>query len=406
MKQKWNAVIRSIDLPFDPHNEKTNQDNLFSALINLIILMGFLGLIALVILRGIGSSIFLVAGVFVTIMILARVGIQRGKSQIVSLLFLGFTWTTFTTMIIFLENGLRAPVYVAIQLFLVVYAGLLHGRKAVIAISALSIGVSGIVAFMESQGIFLTEPKIPDVLFSLIDLSVFILAVGFLITRTLENLQLSISMYREESKIRYESEQKVKHLNQELEVAYETTLEGWARALELRDKETEGHSRRVTDLTIKIAKKFDFDDNAIRYVYYGALLHDIGKMGIPDEILNKPGALTPEEREIISKHPQYAFEMLKDIKYLRPAISIPYSHHENWDGTGYPQGIQGEEIPLSARIFSVVDNWDALTSHRPYRAAWPKDRTIDYLKEQSGKKFDPRVVDVFINEIINNTGIL
>jgi putative nucleotidyltransferase with HDIG domain len=195
-------------------------------------------------------------------------------------------------------------------------------------------------------------------------------------------------------------------LNQELEIAYETTLEGWARALELRDKETEGHSRRVTDLTIKIAKIFDFDENAIRYVYYGAILHDVGKMGIPDEILNKPGALTLKEREIINQHPTYAFEMLKDIKYLQPAISIPYSHHENWDGTGYPQKLQGEEIPLSARIFSVIDNWDALTSDRPYREAWSKEKTIEYLKEQSGKKFDPKVVEVFLNEIIKVAGLL
>jgi len=237
-------------------------------------------------------------------------------------------------------------------------------------------------------------------------LFVFILATGFLTTRTLDNLQRSISLYREESKIRYESEQQVKLLNQGLEVAYETTLEGWARALELRDKETEGHSRRVTDLTIKIAKKFDFDENMIRYVYYGALLHDVGKMGIPDEILNKPGALTLEEREIINKHPLYAFEMLKDIQYLQPAIPIPYSHHENWDGTGYPQGIRGEEIPLSARIFSVVDNWDALTSDRPYRKAWSKEKTINYIKEQSGKKFDPQVVSVFLKEITELIGFL
>jgi putative nucleotidyltransferase with HDIG domain len=406
MNQKWNELIRSIDLPFDPHNEKTNQENLVSALINLILLIGFVGLILLGVLRGVASKIFPEAFFFVIISFLARIGVQRGKSQIISFLFLGFAWVSLTAMILFSENGLRAPVYIGIQLFMVVYAGLLHGRKAVVAISALSLGVSGIVAFMESQGVFLTEPKIPDVHFSIIALSVFVLVIGFLIVRTLENLQLSISMYREEAKIRSESEQQVKHLNQELEVAYETTLEGWARALELRDKETEGHSRRVTDLTIKIARKFNFDDEAIRYIYYGALLHDIGKMGIPDEILNKPAVLTPDEREIINNHPRYAFEMLKDIQYLQPAIPIPYSHHENWDGTGYPQGLQGEEIPLSARIFSVIDNWDALTSNRPYRESWSKDKTIEYLKEQSGKKFDPQVVEVFVNEIINTTGFL
>ena len=397
MKQKWNEFIRAIDIPFNPFDERSIRDNLISSLINLLILLGALGVILLGILRGIGSMIFLVAVIFVIIMLIARAGVQRGKSQIVSLLLLGFSWVFLTGIILYLENGLRAPVYIATQLFLVVYAGLLHGRKAVIVISILSIFVSASVAVAESQGIFLTEAKVPDIRFSLIALFVFVPTIGFLITRTLENLQLSISLYREEARIRYESEQKVKFLNQELEHAYETTLEGWSRALELKDKETEGHSSRVTELTIEVARKFDFDENAIKYVYYGALLHDIGKMGIPDEILNKPGALTPEERAIINQHPIYAFEMLKDIEYLQPSISIPYSHHENWDGTGYPQGLQGEEIPFPARIFSVVDNWDALTSDRPYRNAWSKEKTLNYIKEQSGKKFDPQVVEVFLN---------
>ena len=399
MRQKWNKLIRSIDIPFNPLDENSNRDNIASSLINLIILIGLLGLILLEILRGIKSEIFLVAVVIVAIMALARVGVQRGKSQIISLLFLGFAWVSFTATILFLENGLRAPVYIATQLFLVVYAGLMHGRKAVIVVSVLTLTVSGIVAFMESRGIFLMEPRIPDVRFSIIALFIFIPTIGFLLTRTLENLQLSISLYRNESRIRYESEQNVKQLNQELELAYQTTLEGWARALELKDKETEGHSHRVTDLTIEVAEKFDFDENAIRYVYYGALLHDIGKMGVPDEILNKPGELTPEERAIINQHPIYAFEMLKDIEYLQQAISIPYSHHENWDGTGYPQGLQGEEIPLPARIFSVVDNWDALTSDRPYRNAWKKEKVLNYIKEQSGKKFDPQVVEIFVNQV-------
>ena len=399
MRQKWNKLIRSIDIPFNPLDENSNRDNIASSLINLIILIGLLGLILLEILRGIKSEIFLVAVVIVAIMALARVGVQRGKSQIISLLFLGFAWVSFTATILFLENGLRAPVYIATQLFLVVYAGLMHGRKAVIVVSVLTLTVSGIVAFMESRGIFLMEPRIPDVRFSIIALFIFIPTIGFLLTRTLENLQLSISLYRNESRIRYESEQNVKQLNQELELAYQTTLEGWSRALELKDKETEGHSHRVTDLTIEVAEKFDFDENAIRYVYYGALLHDIGKMGIPDEILNKPGELTSEERAIINQHPIYAFEMLKDIEYLQQAISIPYSHHENWDGTGYPQGLQGEEIPLPARIFSVVDNWDALTSDRPYRNAWKKEKVLNYIKEQSGKKFDPQVVEIFVNQV-------
>ncbi len=189
----------------------------------------------------------------------------------------------------------------------------------------------------------------------------------------------------------------LQRLLKELELAYETTLEGWAQALELRDKETEGHSRRVTELSMTIGRNLGLDKEEIRYLCYGALLHDIGKMGIPDEILNKPGPLTSEEREIIKQHPGYAYDMLKNIEYLQSAISIPYSHHENWDGTGYPQGLQGEGIPLSARIFSIVDNWDALTSDRPYRKAWSRKKTTNYIREKSGKMFDPQIIDLFFD---------
>ena len=187
------------------------------------------------------------------------------------------------------------------------------------------------------------------------------------------------------------------------EEAYQATLEGWARMLELRDRETEGHSRRVAQMSVNIAKKLGLDEEEIKYVYYGALLHDIGKIAIPDEILHKPGPLTAEERAIINQHPVYAFEILKDIEHLRPALAIPYSHHENWDGTGYPQGLKGEAIPFPARIFAVVDNMDALTTDRPYRKAWSPEKALEYAKEQRGKKFDPQVVNIlatYFDEII------
>lgn len=186
----------------------------------------------------------------------------------------------------------------------------------------------------------------------------------------------------------------------ELELAYETTLEGWALALELRDKETEGHSRRVTQLAMDFAEELGFNEEEIRYICYGSLLHDIGKMGIPDEILNKSGSLNDDEWEIIKQHPTYAYQLLKDIQYLQRAISIPHCHHENWDGSGYPQGLKGEEIPISARIFSIIDNWDALTSDRPYRKAWSQSKTIEYLEKQSGLKFDPEIVSVFIDDVL------
>jgi HD-GYP domain-containing protein (c-di-GMP phosphodiesterase class II) len=184
--------------------------------------------------------------------------------------------------------------------------------------------------------------------------------------------------------------------NIELSRAYDTTLEGWGNALELRDKETQGHTRRVTELTLKLARQLGMREPELTHLRRGVLVHDIGKMGVPDRILHKKGTLTKKDWEQLRKHPQYAFDLLYPIAYLRPAIEVAYCHHERWDGTGYPRGLEGDEIPFSARIFSVVDVWDALLSDRVYRKAWPRQKVLDYLKEQSGRQFDPRVVEVFI----------
>jgi PAS domain S-box-containing protein len=190
---------------------------------------------------------------------------------------------------------------------------------------------------------------------------------------------------------------------QELEAAYESTLAGWARALELRDHETEGHSRRVTELTLRLANLLGIEGEDLAHVRRGTLLHDIGKMGIPDQILLKPGPLTEEEWAIMRLHPTFARDMLAPIEFLRPALDIPYMHHEHWDGKGYPQGLRGEGIPLAARIFAVVDVWDALRSDRPYRSAWAEDRIIRYLRANSGAQFDPKVVEAFL-KIIETPG--
>ena len=184
--------------------------------------------------------------------------------------------------------------------------------------------------------------------------------------------------------------------NLDLVMAYDTTLEGWSKALDLRDKETEGHSRRVTEMTVRLARALGVHDSEIPHIRRGALLHDIGKMAIPDGILLKDGPLTGEEWEIMRKHPLYAYELLRPIDFLRLAIIIPYSHHEKWDGTGYPRGLKGETIPLAARIFAVVDVWDALSSERPYRPAWTGEKVFAYIKQEAGAYFDPQIVDVFL----------
>ena len=204
---------------------------------------------------------------------------------------------------------------------------------------------------------------------------------------------------RELRKLNTELEDRVRARTWELAEAYDTTLEGWARALELRDKETEGHSRRVTATTLKVARSMKISEEDIEHIRRGAILHDIGKMSVPDEILHKPDKLTDQEREIVKEHPYTAYKLLSPIPFLKKALEIPYSHHEKWDGTGYPQGLKGNDIPLAARIFAVADVWDAIGSNRPYNKAWPREKMIAHLVEQSGKHFDPIIVNIFLRLI-------
>ncbi|MBI5830562.1 MAG: HD-GYP domain-containing protein [Chloroflexi bacterium] len=184
--------------------------------------------------------------------------------------------------------------------------------------------------------------------------------------------------------------------NAQLTLAYDATIEGWSKALDLRDKETEGHTLRVTEMALQLARAMGMSAEELAHVRRGALLHDIGKMGVPDSILLKPDKLTDEEWVIMRKHPVYAYELLLPINYLRPALDIPYCHHEKWDGTGYPRGLKGEDIPLAARLFAVADVWDALRSDRPYRQAWLEEKVIEHTRAGSGSHFDPQVVEAFL----------
>jgi putative nucleotidyltransferase with HDIG domain len=185
----------------------------------------------------------------------------------------------------------------------------------------------------------------------------------------------------------------------ELALAYDSTIEGWSKALELRDKETEGHTLRVAEMTLNLARAMGMNEAELVHIRRGALLHDIGKMGVPDSILLKSGPLTDEEWRIMRRHPAYAYEMLSPIAYLRPALDIPYCHHEKWDGTGYPRGLRGEAIPLAARIFAAVDVWDALRSDRPYRSALPVEKVREHIESLSGTHLDPKVVKVFLGPV-------
>ncbi|MEJ2485328.1 MAG: HD domain-containing phosphohydrolase [Anaerolineales bacterium] len=190
--------------------------------------------------------------------------------------------------------------------------------------------------------------------------------------------------------------EKQKSTATELEIAYSETLEAWVRALEIRDQYTAGHTQRALDLTLRLATKMGIPDEMLVHITRGVLLHDIGKLAISDNILRKTGPLDSEEWASMREHPKFAYNLLKPIQYLRPALDIPYCHHEKWDGSGYPQGISGDAIPYPARIFSVVDVWDALTTDRPYRRAWPKDDALNYIRSKAGTEFDPKVVDEFV----------
>ena len=271
--------------------------------------------------------------------------------------------------------GLMDAGMLAYPIFIVFTAFLFNSRIALVS-TVLSIASIYLVYLMEIRGM-LRPPQYSSQT-QLIVISILLVAEGLSILLVTQNWRRILINLRQ---------------------AYDGTLEGWAKALELRDKETEGHSKRVTDLAVQVAKKVGIPPNEYQHIRRGALLHDIGKMGIPDEILLKPGPLTPEEFSIVEEHPNLAREMLEGIPFLRKALDIPYCHHERWDGSGYPQKLAGEDIPLAARVFAVIDVWDALTSDRPYRKAWTKEAAYQYIEENRGILFDPVCVDTFFEVI-------
>ncbi|NSW53032.1 MAG: response regulator [Anaerolineae bacterium] len=193
---------------------------------------------------------------------------------------------------------------------------------------------------------------------------------------------------------------RLQQVNDELQTAYDATIKGWARALELRDQETQGHSQRVVAMSIHLAQLSGITESEkLNNLRRGAILHDVGKMGVPDHILLKAGPLTPQEWDVMRLHTIYGYDMLKPIEYLRPALDVVLYHHERWDGTGYPEGLSGENIPLPARVFAVGDVWDALRHSRPYKAPWLREKVISYIQSESGRGFDPKIVDTFLKAI-------
>lgn len=276
-------------------------------------------------------------------------------------------------------QGIHDSAMVAVPLF-VMFGPLLYGRRAVPYFLAMGMAAMLGISSLELSG--LINKAMRATAADVAALSVLVLCSGTLMWVVMSNLEGNLDRARQSEA--------------QLRAAYDHTLEGWARALEFRDRGTEGHSRRVVNLCMRLAREWGFTPEEMSDIRRGALLHDIGKMAIPDEILLKRGRLTDREREIMKRHTIVARELLADIPYLRPALSIPVAHHEHWDGSGYPRGLRGTRIPLHARIFSVVDHYDALSSPRPYRRAWPRERVIAHIRANAGRVFDPEVTAVFL----------
>lgn len=307
---------------------------------------------------------------------------------------------------------------IGVYMILILAAALVFlSRKATFLMFIVCAGIYGTMVFLEFTQILPAHNKTFNIIYiseTRLFLANTLLGVTLLIVTMLLSGKAAESLGQWGIQLENEVERKNAELNnalesqreliKSLEKAYDSTLEGWAKILEMRDKETEGHSKRVTTLTIKIAQSMSLNADELRFIRYGSLLHDIGKMAIPDSILQKPDTLTPSERKVMELHTEYAYEWLKDVEFLLPALDVPRYHHEKWDGSGYNHGLKGEQIPLSARIFTIADIWDALTNNRIYRTAWTQAQTIDYIKSRAGKDFDPQVVEKFL-EIIHDESL-
>ena len=293
-----------------------------------------------------------------------------------------------------LENGMRGDARLFLLMFIIMAALLVSPRTGIMALAG-SLLTIAIVAGLIFSGHYTLSSKVTvagDVaLWIVSSLSLILLATVSLTALTLLVREFDASQGRLKKALG-----NLRDSHRSLEQTYDATLEGWSHALELRDRETEDHSKRVLELTLHLADAVGMPDEEIPHLRRGVLLHDIGKLGVPDEILRKPGPLTEAEWVEMRRHPNHAYDLLQPIPYLHPALNIPFCHHEKWDGSGYPRQLKGEEIPLEARVFAIVDVWDALGNDRPYRKRFPKAEVHAYLRDQAGKHFDPHLVELFL----------
>lgn len=277
-------------------------------------------------------------------------------------------------------DGVRDSGILAYPIFIMVGV-LFFGKRSAPYFSLVAIASLVEIAYLEIQGF--VHPTIGQTRFDdLFPIMVLLLAASGFIWVVVGNIEKNLEQAKASAAT--------------LRSNYDLTLEAWAKILEYRDRETVGHSRRLVELSTRLAEALGLPEEKITALRRGALLHDIGKLAIPDEVLLKPGGLNDAERKMMQQHPVIAKQMLSKISFLQPCVEVAYSHHERWDGTGYPDGLKGEQIPLAARIFAVVDQWDALASDRPYRKAWDREKAIAYFQENAGKIYDPQIVRVFL----------
>jgi putative nucleotidyltransferase with HDIG domain len=283
---------------------------------------------------------------------------------------------------IYNAGGITSDLAAVAYPVIVIVCALIFGKKGVLIYSAFSISSASILWELEKNRMLPNNFGRSDI-YDILTVVILIISTALVLMVILEN-----------------AEQNLKQIQQDdatLRVSYELTLERLVKALEFRDRETEQHSQRVVEMSVYLARHMGLNNDDLINFRRGALLHDIGKLAVPDHILLKPGPLSDEEWMIMREHPVKAMEILLPIPFLKSALDIPYSHHENWDGSGYPLGLKGEEIPLFARIFTVIDHWEALTSDRPYRKAWTIENAIKYIRDNSGKIYDPEIVDSFLH---------
>ena len=377
MKPKFN---RFFNPSFFLHEEKDQQKYLLWIVLSVAISLTIVtGISVAILVEQPLESLFILA-IFLAAEIVFLILTYFNKTRLASFLI------TFGIGIILLNvtyffGGVREISYSAF-LIVILSGGLLLGKRYIWITTLMGVLGGGLILIFEVNN-RLPAGELPDSPITWVANAILFIWAAVILYMALQNIEAAFRRTQEEIHAR--------------QLAYDTTLIGWSQALELRDHETEGHSERVMKSVIKLGLELGLQGDAIDNLRRGALLHDIGKMGIPDSILGKPGPLTAEEWAIMRKHPVLAYQLLGHIEFLRAALDIPYCHHEKWDGSGYPRGLKGENIPIAARIFSVVDVWDAMSTDRPYRKSCCKEEALTYLREQSGKHFDPRIVQVYMD---------